>query len=488
MKKIFKNLYVVLFALLAFMPTIKAIEDDEFEVEEEVVVDELAVDDIYIELDYDKQLFVAGTTPTFFASSDSEKYEITLEKICEKDSEICVTSSDSLNDELSKKGNLLDKYVAGKTYVYNLELTATEGYSFSEDLDSLGAYYNDDYKLTVTPNVLKIDEYFVSTALKPIEKAEVTDATLMFKVGDKVKFTAKSNSDLFTVYNEAWSSYSAEEGNEKVNNSNKKMDEYLIDEEIFDVFENREYYYSIILAPSEGYTFTNDTVVTINGTKLRGYAYDGYVEHSYHASRSLDLTDKTIEEKNNNSVLTGILYTLYSYDTLKTGITKELYDEMNEADPEDISIDFVVTEITDENAKKELDNANKELLKNANVVSYLDLSIPVTIKGEIKGYVTDLISPINVTLKLPNNLPLVSNNALRQYYVISIHNDKSKVVSAFDNGDGTIAFAADGFSDYAIAYVDVVNPETADNIVLHLMSLVMSLAGLIALNIFIYKE
>lgn len=309
----------------------------------------------------------------------------------------------------------------------------------------------------------------------------------MFRVGDKVVFTAKSNSDLFTIMNEGWETYSSEEDYHKEINTDAELNEYIKEENKLVNFEARKYSYSIILKASEGYTFTKDSIVTLNGTRIYGSAYYG----TFYAGRTLDLTDRPAEEKNKDAINNAIFEVILAYETIGTeGITDELYNELVQADNNgsDVSIELTKTALTNNDAKKELDSAAAALLKNAKVASYLDLSIPVTIDGDVKGYITELVNPVSLTIEIPSDLSKVANNYIRTYNVIRIHEGKATALNAFDNGNGTITFETDQFSSYALTYTDVINPATGDNITIYALISLISIIALAASVVVLKKN
>ena len=98
-----------------------------------------------------------------------------------------------------------------------------------------------------------------------------------------------------------------------------------------------------------------------------------------------------------------------------------------------------------------------EKVNGANIVGLYDITIPVTVNGEIVGDLSKLSEKIELKLPIPEGLPEVSEGYNRVYYVVKEHNGEIELLNAIVNSDNTVSFETDEFSRYALAYVDEKN-------------------------------
>jgi len=129
------------------------------------------------------------------------------------------------------------------------------------------------------------------------------------------------------------------------------------------------------------------------------------------------------------------------------------------------------------------------------VEKYLDISLnEVIVKGGTEDVwrtnLTELESETNISLSLSDNLKGHS-----EYMVIREHEGTvEEIESVYNPNTGTISFNTDTFSTYAIAYKDISNPNTFDNIfqivVLGVSSIVLLFATILVTkkNKSIYKQ
>ena len=95
---------------------------------------------------------------------------------------------------------------------------------------------------------------------------------------------------------------------------------------------------------------------------------------------------------------------------------------------------------------------------------YLDVSLFKKVGDAEAQPLTQLNKKIPITLKVPTELLPESEAQGRVYYIIRTHNGAVDLLdTTFDAKAGTITFETDRFSDYAIAYSDIVtSPATGD--------------------------
>ena len=124
---------------------------------------------------------------------------------------------------------------------------------------------------------------------------------------------------------------------------------------------------------------------------------------------------------------------------------------LNPADSVEIAVK-VAEAAEEENA--DMVAAVNEKVNGANLVGLYDITIPVTINGEAAGELSELSSPITLSIAIPEGLPEVAEGYERVYYVVRNHNGEVEVLNTTVNKDNTISFESDAFSTYALAYVD----------------------------------
>lgn len=124
---------------------------------------------------------------------------------------------------------------------------------------------------------------------------------------------------------------------------------------------------------------------------------------------------------------------------------------VNPADTVTITVE--VAELAEEE-NADMVAAVNEKVAGANLVGLYDITIPVTINGEAAGELTELSSPITLSIAIPEGLPEVAEGYERVYYVVRNHNGEVEVLNTTVNKDNTISFESDAFSTYALAYVD----------------------------------
>ena len=127
---------------------------------------------------------------------------------------------------------------------------------------------------------------------------------------------------------------------------------------------------------------------------------------------------------------------------------------LNPADK--VEINVKVSDLPEQDGE-EMKEAVTEKVNGANIVGLYDITIPVTVNGEIVGDLSKLSEKIELKLPIPEGLPEVSEGYNRVYYVVKEHNGEIELLNAIVNSDNTVSFETDEFSRYALAYVDEKN-------------------------------
>ena len=161
-------------------------------------------------------------------------------------------------------------FEVGKTYMYSISVKAEDGYSFADDYE---LYVNSVAQQSVikTQNRLLITAITTiqprSAQLQNISVVEINNATISFNVGDKPVFTGKTPDNAPYIYQCEW--WETDEGKEGKHSTDFFDGGF---ERLITNFERgKTYNYGIYLKAAEGYCFTTDTQLKING---KYYDYD----------------------------------------------------------------------------------------------------------------------------------------------------------------------------------------------------------------------
>lgn len=161
-------------------------------------------------------------------------------------------------------------FEVGKTYMYSISVKAEDGYSFADDYE---LYVNSVAQQSVikTQNRLLITAITTikprSTQLQNIIVVEINNATISFNVGDKPVFTGKTPDNAPYIYQCEW--WETDEG--KVGKHSTDFFDGGFERLITNFERGKTYNYGIYLKAAEGYCFTTDTKLKING---KYYDYD----------------------------------------------------------------------------------------------------------------------------------------------------------------------------------------------------------------------
>ena len=161
-------------------------------------------------------------------------------------------------------------FEVGKTYMYSISVKAEDGYSFADDYE---LYVNSVAQQSVikTQNRLLITAITTiqprSAQLQNISVVEINNATISFNVGDKPVFTGKTPDNAPYIYQcEWWETDEGKEGKHSTDFFDGGFERLIINFE-----RGKTYNYGIYLKAAEGYCFTTDTKLKING---KYYDYD----------------------------------------------------------------------------------------------------------------------------------------------------------------------------------------------------------------------
>lgn len=174
---------------------------------------------------------------------------------------------------------------------------------------------------------------------------------------------------------------------------------------------------------------------------------------------------KDLEEKVSPEVVAAIQSALESGAELQvtTSVNVANLDEDTVVN-EETKADIAAIKDAIENGSEENSTVNME---GAKVAQLLDIKVTVTAKVDnveaATGNVSVLDEPVVFTVAIPEKLKeelkIVPEGYERQVYIIYVHDGAVKSIPAMQNEDGTISFAAQEFSTYALVYKDVPKAE-----------------------------
>lgn len=230
----------------------------------------------------------AETPVTFTAhSADADKYSITEEAWEPSGSGDIIKSTDSLK-----------KPAAGGEYWYSIVLTAKDGYVFSEDFSDSRHMIKDGSEVTFTLGGETYDGRFALSAdrktltawefmdpvtaiskkpLQPISEVEINGATITFKASDAPVFSGKTPENAPYEYQCEW--WETDNGKTGINSSENSGKNY---ENPIKTFKSgKTYKYGVSVKAADGYCFTSDTKLKINGKYYNYNSEDGQELRAY---------------------------------------------------------------------------------------------------------------------------------------------------------------------------------------------------------------
>ena len=150
----------------------------------------------------------------------------------------------------------------------------------------------------------------------------------------------------------------------------------------------------------------------------------------------------------NNLILMIFLY----YETTEEvkGITEEVLENIKAAVE---SGETILTEVTVKDIAEEITDEDKKLItdtlkKDEAVIGYFDINFLLKTEDEELGNITEIESPIKISLDIPSDLPELKDKYVRTYYIVRIHDGETTKIEA-EVVDGKIVFETDKFSTYA---------------------------------------
>ena len=186
-------------------------------------------------------------------------------------------SDESKNNALAEDKKITS-FEEGKSYMYSISLKAKDGYKFASNCTMMvnGSLVNAKNVTVSGSTMFVVAINFIEPSkpvqLKKIDLIELNGATVSFKAGDKPVFTGKVPDGAPYIYQCEWWLC----GDAGVNSAefwDKSFTEHITEFEA-----GKKYEYGAYFKAAEGYCFTSDTKLRINGTEYTYHLREGDTE------------------------------------------------------------------------------------------------------------------------------------------------------------------------------------------------------------------
>ena len=363
--------------------------------------------------------------------------------------------SDETKNNVLAQDKKITAFEEGKNYMYSISLKAKGENKFgnnssvrinSANISSVNVF-NSGTTLFVT--AVKTIKPTKPVQLKHIDVIELNNATISFNVNDKPVFTGKTPDSSPYIYQfECWQ---AKDGS-GITSAEFFNQGY---ENLITAFESeKEYQYILYFKSKEGYTFTRDTKLKINGKYYNYRVSDWEVETNVDEFQTTwkmypDLTMiPTFSEQPTQDTVKEIKST----GAINGSITFE--KEVSKNYTLDIKNIEISKNLSGKNVKYIVDI---NVLENGNIVKISDtkMKIKITLPENLKGY--------------------------NKYEVVYILNDEIKETIPAIVEDGYIVFETSHLSEYGIVAAEkvsnnnITNPKTGDNIIISVILFIASI-------------
>ena len=366
------------------------------------------------------------------------------------------------SDESKNNTLAVDKKITtfeeGKTYMYSIALKAKDENKFGSNVPvrvnntKINNANVKSFETTLFITAVKTIKPTKPVQLKHIDIIELNDATISFNVNDKPVFTGKTPEYSEYIYQfEGWQTKdgagitSAEFFNQGY-------------EKLITTFESgKNYQYVLYFKAKEGYTFTRDTKLKINGKFYNYRVSDWELETNVDEFPTTwrmypDLTMMPISSEQPIQEIKS------------TGGSITFEKEVSKNYTLDIKNIEVKKELADKNVKYIVDI---NVLENGEVVKISDtkMKIRIALPEDLKGY--------------------------KKYEVVYIKDNQIQETIPATIEDGYIVFETTHLSEYGIIATEIEtgikNPKTNDDILVYIVIGILSIIGFF-LSIIIYRK
>ena len=366
--------------------------------------------------------------------------------------------SDEVKNNALSQDKKITAFEEGKTYMYSISLKAKgenkfgNGSSVRINGTKISSISVSSSGTTLFVTAVKTIKTIKPVQSKHIDVIELNNATISFNVNDKPVFTGKTPDESPYIYQfECWQAKDGT-GITSAEFFNQGYEKHII------TFENgKEYQYILYFKAKEGYVFTRDTKLKINGKYYNYRVSDWEEETNYDEFQTtwrmypdLTMTPTSLEQATQDTVKE-----IKSTGAMRGSITFK----------KEVSSNYIL-DIKQIEINKNLSDKNVKYLVDINIFE----------NGQIVK-ISD--TKMKIKIALPENL-----KGYKKYEVVYISDDKIKETIPAKVEDGYIIFETSHLSHYGIVAtnMDVRNPETGDNIVFYLLTGALSLIGVCLYN------
>ena len=373
-------------------------------------------------------------------------------------------SDESKNNALAEDKKITT-FEEGKTYMYSISLKAKGENKFGSNTSvRVNGTKISSVSVPNSGSILFVTAVETIKPVKPIQikhidVIELNNATVSFNVNDKPVFTGKTPDESSYIYQfECWQAKdgagitSAEFFNQGYEN-------------LITAFESgKEYQYILYFKAKEGYAFTRDTKLKINGK------YYNYKVSDWEEETDVDEFQTT--------------WRMYPDLTMiPTSSEQPTQDTVKEIKSTNGSITFekeVSKNYTLDIKQVEI----SKILKDKNVKYLVDINV---LENGQKIEIKD--TKMKIRIALPEDLKGYS-----KYEIVYVLNDEMKETIQATIEDGYIVFETLHLSEYGIVATEkssgtnFENPKTGDNITLYIATTIFSIVGLIGSSMIIYRK
>ena len=376
-------------------------------------------------------------------------------------------SDEAKNNELAQDKKITT-FEEGKTYMYSISLKAKDENRFGNNTSvrvnsiEINSANVKSFETTLFVTAVKTIKPTKPVQLKRIDVIELNSATINFNVNDKPIFTGKTPDESPYIYQfEGW------EAKDGVGITSAEFFNKGYEKQITTFESGTEYQYILYFKAEEGYTFTRDTKLKINGKYYNYRVSDWETETNINEFPTTwrmypDLTmtpisseqpaQEAIKEIKSTGVINGsIIFEKevsknYTLDIKKVEISKNLSAK---------NVKYVV----DINVLE-----NEQIVK----INATKMKIRIALPEDLKGY--------------------------KKYEVVYILNNEIKETIPATIEDGCIVFETTHLSEYGIVATEkssntnVENPKTGDNVGLYIATSIISMIGIVGLGLYGYKR
>ena len=374
-------------------------------------------------------------------------------------------SDEAKNNELSQDKKITT-FEEGKTYMYSISLKAKDENKFGSNTSvrvnntEINSANVKSFETTLFVTAVKTIKPTKPVQLKHIDIIELNNATISFNVNDKPVFTGKTPDDSSYVYQfEGWQTKDGA-GITSAEFFNKGY------ENLITTFESeKDYQYILYFKAKEGYAFTRDTKLKINGKYYNYRVSDWETETNvdefpttWRMYPELTMTpisseQNTIKEIKSTGVINGSI-------TFEKEVSKNYTLDIKKVEGK--------KELADKNVKYVVDI---NVLENGHIVEINDtkMKIRIALPEDLKGY--------------------------KKYEVVYIKDNQIQETIPATIEDGYIVFETTHLSHYGIVATEkslntniIENPKTGDNVGFYIVTSILSIIGIAGLGLYGYKR